>query len=205
MQWEQICLHNEKVTLHNEVAQLLLSPHHGSVSSGRLTVKNSLLNHILPEAEDWATTRKKRFHHTHTLNTERKCLWPEPLPHFIMHLGAYSNQTNLITSKTLKKQKESTLSKQGERGSICFSTFTTLPAGGKLEPSKIKSAASSALMELSKTVTCEENGVSTQSLDPLNSTHGTHRHSSWQLCRGFTCRHNLSGRTLLKKALSNML
>lgn len=69
MQWEQICLHNEKVTLHNEVTQLLSSTHHGSVSSGRLTVENSLLNHILPELEDWATTRKKCFHHTYMLNT----------------------------------------------------------------------------------------------------------------------------------------
>lgn len=69
-----------------------------------------------------------------------------------------------------------------------------------------ETAASSILIELSRTVTCEENGVSTQSLDTLNSTDEIHRHTSWQLCRGFTCRHNVrSGRTLIEKALSKML
>lgn len=29
----------------------------------------SLLNHTLPELEDWATTRKKCFHHRYTLNS----------------------------------------------------------------------------------------------------------------------------------------
>lgn len=52
--------------------------------------------------------------------------------------------------------------------------FVIFPAGGKLKPSKIKTAANSILIELSRTVTCEENGVSTQSLDTLNSTHEIH-------------------------------
>lgn len=53
-QQEQICFHNEKFT------QLLSSLHHRGVSSGRLAVKNSFLNHIF-ELEDRTTTRKKTF------------------------------------------------------------------------------------------------------------------------------------------------
>lgn len=50
-----------------------------------------------------------------------------------------------------------------ERGSTCCSTFTTLLAGEKLKLSKIKRAARSTLIGLSRTVTCEENWASAQS------------------------------------------